>query len=366
MNEITILDAAERYLRGEMSLEEKATFDQLRQSNPEVDQLVVEHSFFLHELEQYGTRRDVKHTLLEVHNQLLQDGAIKEENLTTGAKVVNIWKRYKRTITIAASIAGITALTVSGMMLLVAPRSNNSDVVELGKKFQQIEQKQKQQDRQINTIKSKISPDASIKAGGSAFLINIKGYLITNAHVVRNAKEIFATNNKGQDFKVIVVKKDEALDIAILKIEDADFKNFTSIPYGIRKSSTDIAEPIFTLGFPRNEIVYGEGYLSAKTGFNGDTLSCQIAIAANPGNSGGPVFNRNGEIIGMLSTKESQAEGVVFAVQSKYIIQAINQLKKDDTTLNELKLPVSTSLKGLDKIQQVKKIQDYVFMIKVY
>ena len=52
-------------------------------------------------------------------------------------------------------------------------------------------------------------------------------------------------------------------------------------------------------------------------------LSCQIAIAANPGNSGGPVLNHNGEVIGILSTRQVSAEGVVFAIQSKYIHSCI-------------------------------------------
>ena len=134
MDDILLLDATERYLRGEMNADEKALFEQLRQSKPEVDQLVVEHSFFLQELERYGGVREMKHSLHEVHNQLLQDGGIKEENLTTGAKVVNIWKRYKRTITIAASIAGITALSISGMTLLFTPKSNDKAITELGKK----------------------------------------------------------------------------------------------------------------------------------------------------------------------------------------------------------------------------------------
>ena len=172
-------------------------------------------------------------------------------------------------------------------------------------------------------------------------------------------------NSKGAEFKAIIVKVDESKDIAILKIVDKDYKSLGALPYGIRKSSTDIAEPIFTLGYPRNEIVYGEGYLSAKTGFNGDTLSCQIAVAANPGNSGGPVFNKSGEVIGILSTKETKADGVVFAIQSKYIIETVNQLKKDDSTI-ELKLPSKSSVKGMGASEQVKKIQDYVYMVKVY
>ncbi len=366
MEEILLIDATERYLNGEMNAEEKAQFDQLRQTSPEVDQMVVEHSFFLQELQRYSGTREMKHSLHEVHNQLLQDGAIKEDMLSSGAKVVNMWKRYKRTITIAASIAGITALSISAITLILAPKTDNKALTDLSRKVYNLEKRQQQQDNKINTVISKLEPGTVIKESGSAFLVDGKGYLVTNAHVVKNAKGAIVLNSKGEEFKAIIIKVDAVKDIAILKIQDKDFKSFGILPYSIRKSSTDIAEPIFTLGYPRNEIVYGEGYLSAKTGFNGDTLSCQIAIAANPGNSGGPVFNKNGDIIGILSTKETQAEGVVFAIQSKYIVQFVNELKKDDTTFNELKLPFNSSVKGMDKVQQVKKLQDYVFMVKVY
>lgn len=367
MDEILLLDATERYLNGEMNAEEKAMFEQLRQTNQEVDQMVVEHSFFLQQFGRYGGVREMKHSLHEVHNQLLQDGEIKEEVLSTSAKVVNMWKRYKRTMTIAASIAGLTALSISGVTLLVAPKSNDKQVQELVNSVKDIKGQLKVQDNKINHIANatKIPTGTAVTGFGSAFLVDGKGYLVTNAHVVRNAKGLVVLNNKGAEFKAIIVKIDEAKDIAILKVVDKDYKSAGSVPYGIRKSSTDIAEPIFTLGYPRNEIVYGEGYLSAKTGFNGDTLSCQIAVAANPGNSGGPVFNKNGEVIGILSTKETKADGVVFAIQSKYIIETVNQLKKDDSTI-ELKLPSKSLVKGMGASEQVKKIQDYVYMVKVY
>lgn len=366
MDDILLLDATERYLKGEMSAEEKAMFEQLRQTKPEVDQLVVEQSFFLQELQRFGDTREMKHSLHEVHNQLLQEGAIKAEELSAGARVVNIWKRYKRVIAIAASIAGITALSISGMAVLLTPKSDTKVLTELSRKVDNLEIKQKIQDTKLNKFISKIEPGVVIKESGSAFLIDGKGYLVTNAHVVKNAKGAIVLNNKGNEFKAVILKVDDAKDIAILKIEDKDYKSMGALPYGIRKSSTALAEPIFTLGYPRNEIVYGEGYLSSVTGFNGDTLSCQIAIAANPGNSGGPVFNRKGEIIGVLSTKETHSEGVVFAIQSKYIFDFINDLKKEDSQIQEIKVPVASSLKGMDQVQRVNKLQDYVFMVKVY
>ena len=93
-------------------------------------------------------------------------------------------------------------------------------------------------------------------------------------------------------------------------------------------------------------------------------IPSQIAIAANPGNSGGPVLNKNGEIIGMLSTKQLTAEGVVFATQSKYIYQALNGLKQD-TAFHGIRIPGTSSIRSLDRMQQVKKITDYVYMVKV-
>ncbi len=361
-----ILDATERYLKGEMTSEEKAYFEQLRQSNPEVDQLTVEHIFFLQELDRYSHLKTFRHSLHEMHQQLLVNGTIREETLTNSMKVVNMWKRYKRTITIAASIAGITALSISAMTLLLAPEKNTKALTDLNRKIYYLERKQQQQDTRINDVISKMEPGTVVKESGSGFLVDGKGLLITNAHVVKNAQGILAVNNKGEEFKVRLVKVDEVRDIAILKIEDKDFKTVQTLPYSLQRVSTDIAEPIFTLGYPRNEIVYGEGYLSARTGYNGDTLSCQIAVAANPGNSGGPVFNKNGEIIGVISSKQAQVDGVVFAIRSRYILEALQELRQSDTAFSKLKVPVQSHVKGLEKTQQVKKIQDFVYMIKVY
>ncbi len=195
------------------------------------------------------------------------------------------------------------------------------------------------------------------------FLIDTKGYLVTNAHVVKGSSTILVQNNKGQEYKARIAYVDDIKDLAVLKIEDEDFKPFNSLPYSIRKTNTDLGEQIFTLGFPKDEIVYNEGYLSAKTGYNGDTISCQIAVSANPGNSGGPVLNRNGEVIGILSTSQIQAEGVVFALKSKIIYQAMDELRKD-TTYARLKLPTSSNIKSMDRVQQIKQIEDCVFMVK--
>ena len=122
-------------------------------------------------------------------------------------------------------------------------------------------------------------------------------------------------------------------------------------------------EQFFTLGFPRNEIVYGEGYVSAKSGNDGDSTSYQLTVSANPGNSGGPVINRNGEIIGIITAKDSKADGVVYAAKSRNIFRLLDNLKKEDNKAAGIKIPANNGLKGLDRVQQVKKMEEFVYMV---
>lgn len=361
-NDIMILDAVERYIRGEMNPDERLHFETMRKANAAIDQLVVEHTLFLQQMNRFGEWQKFHTTLDEVHTNLAEQGKINADKLNGKAKVVYLWNRYKRVAAIAASIAGVTAITLSALVTSITPQSKDPKVQQLVHQMKVLNQNQKVLDQKIDNV-DKSKPSIVPRFNGTGFLIDEKGLMITNAHVVKNSPNIFVQNVKGDQFKAIVVKLDVARDVAIIKIDDDKFKPFASLPYGIRKSNSDLAESIFTLGFPRDEIVYGEGYLSAKTGFNGDTLSCQISVDANPGNSGGPVFNKNGEVIGILSTKEIQVEGAVFAVQSKYIFKALEELKQNSIYQN-MKISTKSTLTGMDKIQQVKKIQSCIFMVK--
>ena len=365
MDDINILETVERYIRGEMKPDERLQFENLRKTNPEIDQLVVEHTLFLQQLNHFGERKSFKSSLNDIHTDLTEQGKIDSMKLRGKAKVVYLWKRYRRVAAIAASIAGITTLTISALIWAVTPKPDNN-VQDLNRDIVAIKKEQQNQKTVVNNLKDQINTDKKsiqFKSGGTGFLIDGKGYLVTNAHIIRNSKNVAVFNNKGEEYEAVVLITDNTKDIAILKIIDKSFKSIATLPYGISKTVSEVAEPIYTLGYPRNDIVYSEGYLSARTGFNGDTLSCQLGIAANRGNSGGPVFNHNGEVIGILSTKETEAEGVAFAIQAKYIFDAIDELKKD-TVYQSLKLSSKSSVRGMDKQQQVKKIQEYVFMVK--
>jgi serine protease Do len=365
-NELMILDAVERYIRGEMNPDERLHFENLRKTNSEIDQLVVEHTLFLQQMNRFGEWQKFHTNLHNVHTDLAQQGKIKADKLKGQAKVVYIWNKYKRVAAIAASIAGVTALTISSLIWSLSPKPDHKALQDLSRDLQKVKIEQRSQKNEVNNLRNQLTvePAVPFKSGGSGFLIDGKGLLVTNAHVVKTARNIAVQNRAGASFNATIVFIDAEKDLAILRIEDSTFKPLATVPYSISKASADLASPIFTLGYPRDEIVYGEGYLSAKTGFNGDTLSCQISIPANPGNSGGPVLNAEGEIVGILSTRETAAEGVVFALEAKHIYKALNELKKD-TSFQRVKLASKSSIAGMERTQQVKKVEEYVFMVKV-
>lgn len=363
-DDTNILETVERYINGQLSPDERLQFENLRKANAEVDQMVVEHTFFMQQLNRYGETKKLRSRLADVHTDLASKGIVTEPGART--RFVYLINRYKRTAAIAASIAGITALSISVLVSSVGPSKPKAEIEKLSRDINALKIENRLQNREIERAKqfqTPIPPAITYKTGGTGFLIDAKGFVVTNAHVVQNAKNIAVQTSKGRDLAAEVVYLDTDRDIAILKITDTAFKA-APLPYSIRRTGADIAEPVFTLGYPRNDMVYGEGYLAAKTGFNGDTLTCQIAIAANPGNSGGPILNHNGEVIGILSTRQTKAEGVVFATQSRYIFNALKELQKD-TTYKSIKLPTTTSIKGLDRVQQVKKLADYVYLVKV-
>lgn len=363
MDDILLLDAAERYLRGEMSEQEKIYFEDLRKQNPEIDQLMVEHTYFINEVDNYGNTKSFKHSLHEVEAKLTEEGVIKKPVVKGKAKLVYLWQRHKRTVAVAASIAGIISVISMGLSAVYNNNKANPQLAQLSRDLENVKRDQRNTTQALNEVQSKIKIDPAVapKSGGTGFLIDGKGYLITNAHVLKG-QQIIATNEKGQQFLAKICIKDELRDIAVLKIDDKDFKPFTSLPYSLNKK-VKLAEPVYTLGYPKDEIVYSEGYLSSETGNKSDTLSYQISIAADHGNSGGPVLNKNGDVIGILTNKFEG--GAVFAVKSLYIFDAVESLKKD-ADYGDIKLNGVNTIKKMVREDQVQKVNSCVFLIKSY
>jgi len=189
----------------------------------------------------------------------------------------------------------------------------------------------------------KMFPDATItaqfaarnsKSSGTGFFITKDGYVITNNHVIENAKSIKITgiNNDYQtSYSAKVEITDAQNDLAILKITDINFNSLSSLPYSFKFSTSSVGEDCFVLGYPListmgTDIKLTTGIISSKTGYEGSVSEYQISAPVQPGNSGAPLFDKNGNIIGVVKAKHTQAENAGYAVKASYVRNLIELL----------------------------------------
>ena len=369
MEDVLLIDAVERFVNGEMTPQEKIYFEDLRKNNPELDQAVVEHLFFLNEMNSYGATKNFKHSLHEVQTKLANEGFVFSAPVVGKTKLVQLWNKYKKTVAVAASIAGVVSLFIASVVSAVAKKDPTNTTL-LVNKVDAVAVKNAQIERKLNKLEADANAEAKkpmiqSKFNGTGFLIDVNNnYIITNAHVAMEAKnQLIVENKKGDQFEAHAVYVDQQRDIAILQIKDKSFKKLAPIPFQIRKSSAYLGEQIYMLGFPKKEIVYGEGYVSARNGHNMDTLFCQLSTTANAGSSGSPVIAKNGDLIGILTSKEPNTQGVIYAIKSVNILRAIEEAKKIDANAS-IKITAAPELKGLKREDQIEKMENYVFMIK--
>lgn len=205
----------------------------------------------------------------------------------------------------------------------------------------------------------------AINYGATGFMLTKDGYVVTNDHVINGADPVHLQNSKGESFRARIVYSDPVKDLAILHIDDSNFKNHKNVPYTFRRQISELGEEIYTIGFPRDEAVYGQGYLSSNTGYGGDTTAYQISIPVNPGNSGGPVLDSRGNVVGIISGKQKGIDGAAFAIKTKELIETLDQIPQDSLR-NAIVLNHKNSLTNLSRTEQIKRLQDYIYIVKIF
>jgi len=211
-----------------------------------------------------------------------------------------------------------------------------SNINELSKNLLDI---QNTLQKEIGTIKAQTSADfsgiirevvksvVSIKTDisqGTGFIVSNNGFLVTNAHVLAGASAATAITHDKDQNKLILIGYDTNLDIALLKIQG----NFQPLEFELSEN-VQTGEKVIAIGNPLGlSFSVSEGIVSGKdrVGENNLPAYIQTDAALNPGNSGGPLINTNGKVIGINNFKVAGGESLGFALESDYIIEGVNKI----------------------------------------
>lgn len=198
---------------------------------------------------------------------------------------------------------------------------------------------------------------------GTGFALN-SNYVVTNYHVVENAKTITLTGVNGNftnRYPATVTAIDKNNDLALLKLNGNAC--ITIIPYSVKTTTSDVGEEIFVLGYPLtatmgDEIKLTTGVISSKSGFQGDVSLYQISAPIQPGNSGGPLFDSKGNVIGIVSAKHLGAENVGYAIKASYLRNLVESAAST-SILPQTNRVTSPNLSG-----KVKTVKNFIYYIE--
>jgi len=202
---------------------------------------------------------------------------------------------------------------------------------------------------------------------GTGFAL-YNNHIATNYHVVEGAKSIFIHGINGdftRKYRAVVVATDKVNDLAILRLEGIRIPN-NSIPYAVKTSTMDVGEEIYVLGYPMtylmgDEIKLTKGIVNARSGFMGDVSLYQISASLQGGNSGGPVFDSNGNVVAIavasLNRENTNTENVNYAIKASYLRNLM------ESSISENILPSNNKVSKLKLSEQVKSIKTFVYHI---
>jgi len=243
----------------------------------------------------------------------------------------------------------------------------------------QIEELQQteSEDKSGEQVSPSYPPGQADALQGSGFLLCNSGLIVTNYHVVGNQSDIQVLfPHKNVTFDAGVLLKDMNNDLVILKLKGFTYEEMfpSKIPYAIRDShSVSLGEEVFTLGFPFGKILgasakFSSGTISSLSGLLDNASLFQISNPIQPGNSGGPLFDKDGNLIGIviasLNAKlfyealDTIPQNVNFAIKSAYLKNLIFMLPEHDESLDR-----ESSLKDKETKEQVADLVPYIVTV---
>jgi len=203
------------------------------------------------------------------------------------------------------------------------------------------------------------------KKTGTGFFVRRDGTIATNLHVIDGAKTILVTVFKGdakKEYAATVLFSDKNNDLAIIKISDTSFR-IAPLPYTIRKDLLDVGSEVFSLGYPMTtylgtEIKFNDGKVNSKTGFQGDIATYQISVPIQPGNSGGPLFDRDGNVVGITNAKFLASDNIAYAIKANFLTNLMDLLPHEIPTNG-------IDIKSKSLTEKISALSPYVVFLSV-
>ena len=355
------IDLFDNYLYNRQNTEDRRLFEERLAADADFRKEFEEHNAFVKVLREYGEQERVKKSMRTIYEE-----EFGKPNIVS-IKQPNFYNKHGRTIGMAASVAIMAvivtlALLTSGGFLI---KKHDASITNLSKEVKELRSTQEGIITGITSVKPSARRAMNANIEGTGFALNNKGYFVTSLHMVKGADSVFVLDNELNTYPARVVVTDNRLDIAILKVEKGENAKFNEPAYSFKSSGADLGEKVFTLGFPGSDIVYSEGSLASVNG-GGDTAMYQVSVPVNPGNSGGPLFDETGNVIGIIKSKNRAAEATGFAVKSSYLLHLIKNLENEEVK-KELNTNTSrNTIKNMKRSEQIKKITPCVYNIKVF
>ena len=177
-----------------------------------------------------------------------------------------------------------------------------------------------------DVLQSVVSVKTNVGQGSGA-IIDRKGYVVTNVHVINGASTVRVTAYSGKTYDVkVLVGYDSTADIAVLKIDAPDLR---ALNFG-DSDEVKVGEKVIAAGNPVGlAFTVTEGIVSALRIWENNIKYIQTDVPINPGNSGGPLINTKGDIVGINNFKIGNFEGLGFAISSNDVRSAVNKIIND-------------------------------------
>lgn len=345
-----IWSLAEGYVAGTLSPQQLEALEQKRITDQAYAAEFTECVNLVRSLQGAGSQARFRNTLKDIQ-------AGKEAK---PKRTIALNTHYWRTAAVAAGIALVTSFST----FWVTQHNNKKIASQYSLLRRDLETYKRSQSRLIDDIQQKQNtPTAEVRYTGTGFALTNDGYLVTNYHVTEGADSVYIQSRSGEYFKAYTVGFDQKADVAILKIEDKNFR-FTKgeLPYTFAGNKRKLGTRVYSLGFPQDEIVYNEGYISSKNGFEGDSSQYRLQMPAYPGQSGAPIIDPSGNVVAMITGKDAGSEGTTYAVSSKAVMSLLQSLPKS----SNIHLPKANKLNNLTLEQQIEKLEYFTCSIKVY